>query len=153
MKAKEESPFLAFYNVTGNSSYRKASQSTSGIYEVNQRGPCDQGDSLTKEMVGLHSARTKPQASLTCTKRTKTWRRIQKREGRRSWLSRPAGEGATRTVGEKSRLSLTKNEVSQLSWSIGMSISWARSLEWEGKGAGSIGSILLNNWRSGAHAI
>jgi hypothetical protein len=40
------------------------------------------GDSLTIEMVGLRSARTIPQAFVTCTKRTKTWKRIQKREGK-----------------------------------------------------------------------
>jgi len=33
-------------------------------------------------MVGLPSAPTKAQAYLTCTKRTKTWRRIEKREFR-----------------------------------------------------------------------
>lgn len=41
------------------------------------------GDSLTIEMLGLRSARTKPQASVTCTKRTKTWRRILKRDRKR----------------------------------------------------------------------
>lgn len=48
---------------------------------------------MTKEMLGLRSARTKPQASVTCTKRTKTWRRILKRDRKRQPGTRVLDKG------------------------------------------------------------